>query len=118
DTRGTAGLGAGLEGLGVYGADTSVYTTSGIIFPTSSYVSKSNTYMATTAVQKSIALQLDAKINSFWKQSPIQLSKEGLSSNSALYSQNGFDTHPGLTPSVSTIPGNLSYGSGGGDGSI
>lgn len=118
DIRGTSALGAGLDGLGVFGSDTS--TSTGIFAPT--YTSKSASYMAGTAVQNSVALEIDSKLNSFWASkngAPIQLSKNGISNNSALYSQNGYDTHPSGIPPVSGIPGNLSYGSnGGGFGNI
>lgn len=119
DSRGTAALGAGLEGLGVYGADSATYSPGIPLISSKSYTSKTPSYMAATAVQNSIALQIDAKRNTFYSQAPIQLSKEGLASNSSLYSQNSFDTHPGRTPTLSTIPGKLTYGTnGGGDGSF
>ncbi|KRK64637.1 hypothetical protein FC72_GL002045 [Companilactobacillus tucceti DSM 20183] len=113
DSRGTAALGAGLEGLGVYGADTATYSPGFLLTP-ESYTSKTPSYMATTAVQNSMALEIDAKNNNFHKESPIQLKKEGLASDSSLYSQNSFDTHPGGIPTSSKILGTLSYGTNGG----
>lgn len=118
DSRGTGALGAGLDGMGVYGFDNS---TTGL-FQTIS--AKPTSYLKNTAIQNSVALEFDASRNSFFNTkpgaAPINLSSIGLGGTLLpTYSQNGFDTPLGSKPSSSIgIPGSLSYGSGGGLGHI
>ncbi|MFC6322631.1 hypothetical protein [Companilactobacillus baiquanensis] len=114
DKRGVAALGAGLDGMGVYGFDNSTM----LVF--NSYA-KNISYVAGSAIQNSVALEFDTARNNFFgdNNKPIGLSSLGIPLLGDLYSQNGFDTSLGSKPSSSIgIPGNLTYGTGGGFGSI
>ncbi|WP_125713608.1 hypothetical protein [Companilactobacillus kedongensis] len=113
DNRGVAALGAGYDGMGVYGYDRSAMNTFNSIAENTSYLQK-------TAIQNSVALGFDAEKNNFFKASnaPIKTNTTFLPLTTN-FSQNGFDTQLGTKPPSSVdIPGNIIYGSIGNFGSI
>ena len=120
DSKGIGALGAGLEGLGVYGYDASKL---GIITTTAANPS----YIQKTAIQNSVALEFDTANSSFY--SPNKpINNNGISYPPSLadslklpiyYSLDGYDTQGGkAVPSSVNLPGTLKIGAGGSLGHI
>ncbi|GEO46394.1 cell surface protein [Companilactobacillus paralimentarius] len=126
DPRGYNAMGAGYQGLGVYGYDKA--TTSYYYFTEGSPVVANRDYIASTAVKNSMALEFDSQINdvlSTRDEAPIQLLyKSGDLSNlykgTYYYTLNGYDTKDTANriPIPSTYPSNSSFGASGGYGHI
>ncbi|MFD1417518.1 L-type lectin family protein [Companilactobacillus keshanensis] len=113
DSRGIASLGAGYDGMGVYGYDRSAMNVFNSIAEDTSYLQK-------TAIQNSVALGFDAEKNNLFNASnvPIKVNTTLLPITTN-YSQNGFDTQLGsVPPSSLEIPGKTMYGSVGNYGNI
>lgn len=119
DKRGVQALGAAYDGLGVYGFDNSI---TGV----SDSPTQSISYIASTAIQNSIALEFDTQLNSpdkpdigpiFQKTTTIfGITTPSLNSQN---SQNSLDTATGKNiPADLGLPGSLTYGAGGGYGHI
>lgn len=114
DSNGVAALGAGLEGMGVYGYDASRVNLVAGSAPTQSYIKS-------TAVQNSIALEFDSSLNDFFAKvnGPINNNGTKFPTYKAYYSLNGYDTQYGKTLDSSLgFPSNAKYGAGGTFGHI
>lgn len=103
-------MGAGQEGLGVYGYDKS-------IIKFNSYSLASTTDVAKTAVQNSIALEFDTQLqdNSKNKYPKVMYSMDAVY---PYYSTNSFDTKESGSPIPSGFPDDTSLGAGGSFGHI
>lgn len=121
DDKGIAALGAGLEGLGVYGYDASQFT---IVSGTAA----SQSYIQKTAIQNSIALEFDSDNNSFYTPT-APINNDGLTVppsisqivNGAYFSLDGYDTQLGTSATSLTSSGfsdKVKYGAGGAYGHI
>lgn len=121
DDKGIGALGAGLEGMGVYGYDASQFTSLTGTAASQSYIQK-------TAVQNSIALEFDSGNNSFYTPS-APINNNGLTIppsliqiiNGAYFSLDGYDTQLGTPTSNLTalgFPDTARYGAGGAYGHI
>lgn len=118
DSKGIGALGAGLEGMGVYGYDASNYNALNAVGASQSYIQK-------TAIQNSVALEFDSSLNSFYKNKPINNSgqKFGFFST-GYYSLDGYDTPVGTSTSMTNtianlgLPSNSRYGAKGTYGHI
>lgn len=109
--QGSTEMGAGQEGLGVYGYDKSTNNSGTGVLSTPADVAK-------TAIQNSIALEFDTQKQDAIsaKYPPIMYSKD---SNSVTYnSTSAFDTKLYGTPSPDGFPDDTELGSGGGYGHI
>lgn len=115
DKNGIGALGAGLEGMGVYGYDASGYNFLGGTSATQSYIQK-------TAIQNSIALEFDTALNSFFTPTKPINNNSGVFSFGSVgtyYSLDGYDTPLGSSvPSSLGFSSDAKYGSGGGFGHI
>lgn len=114
DSNGVAALGAGLEGMGVYGYDASRVNLVAGSAPTQSYIKS-------TAVQNSIALEFDSSLNDFFAKvnGPINNNGTKFPTYKAYYSLNGYDTQYGKTLDSSLgFPSTAKYGAGGTFGHI
>ncbi|MQS76274.1 hypothetical protein [Companilactobacillus halodurans] len=116
DDNGVAALGAGLEGLGVYGYDASEVT---LVSGTNAKQS----YIKNTAVQNSVALEFDTEKNNFYDTSnkPINNNGKSFPSLYTYYSLNGYDTQLGTATSNLVnlgFPSDARYGAGGSYGHI
>lgn len=125
DPRGYNAMGAGYQGLGVYGYDKA--TTSYYYFTEGSPTVATPDYIASTAVKNSMALEFDSQINdalSSRDEAPIQLNYEsgvifpGI--GTYYYTLNGYDTKDTANkfPIPSTYPNNSKFGASGGYGHI
>jgi len=118
DPTGIDAIGAGQEGLGLYGFDE--FSKAAL-----SSSSISTDEIAKTAVQNSVAIEFDAQINKFsplgkadgTDNGPVLLVTEGLTKH---YTLNGYDTAGGLYTVPDDYPdrGNTKPGAGGGYGHI
>lgn len=114
DDNGVTALGAGLEGLGVYGYDASRVGLITGYAPTQSYIKS-------TAVQNSIALEFDSSLNNFFAKvnSPINNNGTKFPTYNAYYSLNGYDTQYGKTvPTSLGFSSDAKYGAGGAYGHV
>ncbi|MFC6177374.1 hypothetical protein ACFQAV_11015 [Companilactobacillus huachuanensis] len=115
DSNGVGALGAGLEGMGVYGYDASGYNLFTGSNATQSYIQK-------TAIQNSVALEFDTANNSFYLPTAPINNNSGLFTGSGLgsyFSLDGYDTQLSTLPSSSLGFGSdAKYGAGGGYGHI
>ncbi len=122
DDKGIGALGAGLEGMGVYGYDASQYSlTTG--------VTAKQSYIQQTAVQNSIALEFDTANNSFYTPTaPINnngitfpASLTQILNGTSYFSLDGYDTQLGTSlTNLTTLgfPSTARYGAGGAYGHI
>jgi hypothetical protein len=116
DSNGISALGAGLEGIGVYGYDASRVELIG-------GTGAKQDYIKNTAIQNSVALEFDTDKNNFYNSSNKPLNNNGVSFPSAYryFTLNGFDTQFGTSTSNLTalgFPDTARYGSGGTYGHI
>lgn len=126
DPRSYNAMGAGYQGLGVYGYDKA--TTSYYYLVEGSPIVANPDYIASTAVKNSMALEFDSQINdvlSTRDEAPIELFyKSGDFSNlykgTYYYTLNGYDTKDTANrfPIPSTYPSNSHFGASGGYGHI
>lgn len=112
DSKGVAALGAGLEGLGVYGYDASFYDYIRGTDVQQSYIQKS-------AVQNSVALEFDTDLNNFYSPAdkPINNKVGQFTPTKTFnyYSLNGFDTQDTeAVPSSTGFNSDASLGAKGG----
>lgn len=116
DSHGIGALGAGLEGMGVYGYDASkVKLVSGN--------NATQSYIKNTAIQNSVALEFDTSKNNYYDKSNKPINNNGTSfpNLGTYYSTNGYDTQLGTSTSNLTalgFPATAKYGAGGGFGHI
>ena len=122
DSKGVGALGAGLEGMGVYGYDASQINIFSGYAPDQSYIQK-------TAVQNSIALEFDSANNSFYTPS-APINNNGITfpptiaqinKGTSYYSLDGYDTQLGTPTSNLTklgFPSTSRYGASGNYGHI
>lgn len=121
DARGDKALGAGLQGLGVYGYDKA--TTKGTILGGQSSPKLSDTdYIANTAVQNSMDLEFDTQLNNAIAtnpEAPTLLNSPGYL-GTYLYTLNGYDTSDtaGKLTIPSVYPSGSRFGFGGAYGHI
>jgi hypothetical protein len=113
---GVSALGAGLEGIGVYGYDASRVN---LIAGTDA----DQSYIKNTAIQNSIALEFDTDKNNFYNSNnkPLNNNNVKFPTLYSYYSLNGFDTQFGTSTSNLTalgFPDTARYGSGGTYGHI
>lgn len=116
DSKGIGALGAGLEGMGVYGYDASKMN----LFTGSN---ATQDYIKNTAIQNSVALEFDTSKNNFYDSSNKPVNNNGTSYPNLYvnYSLNGFDTQLGTSTSNLTalgFPSTAKYGAGGSYGHI
>lgn len=117
DSHNTGALGAGLEGMGVYGYDASQYTLISGSPATQSYIKN-------TAIQNSVALEFDSAKNNFYTPGK-PLNNNGTAFNppfgglGTYFSLDGYDTQLGKSvPSTLGFGDDATYGAGGSLGHI
>jgi len=118
DSRKNGALGAGLEGMGVYGYDASKFTGG---FLNSSGEPADKNFILNTAIQNSVALEFDSSLNSFYGLQnaggkPLNNDPKIVFNSTALFGSNyfsldGYDTSVG-TSSSNTIPTDWGFSSG------
>jgi len=140
DDHHASALGAGGEGLGVYGLDQGTANVvnvdlTGLIKPDYSYPSNALRALTSSAIQKSVAIEFDSQIDDATRNSegsnaissvPLQIDnvKHDIfgASNDHVYSLNGFDSPDsssgGTPPTDFPDRYNAKYGAGGGFGHI
>ena len=122
DSHGIGALGAGLEGMGVYGYDASLYNL------IDGYAS-SQSYIQNTAIKNSVALEFDTSKNNFYDKSNKPINNKGINFfptaaqtiTGVYYSLNGYDTQLGTSTSNLTalgFPSTAKYGADGSYGHI
>lgn len=115
DSHGIGALGAGLEGMGVYGYDASKIN----LF---SGTNASQSYIQKTAIQNSVALEFDTASNNFYKaDKPLNNNQVSFPNLNSSYSLGGYDTQLGTSTSNLTalgFPDTAKYGAGGSYGHI
>ncbi|GEO57844.1 hypothetical protein [Companilactobacillus bobalius] len=123
DPRGYNAMGAGYQGLGVYGYDKG--TTSYYYLTESKPTVANPDYIASTAVKNSMALEFDSQKNDAISQhdeSPTQVNfvPGGLRPGTYYYTLSGYDTRDtaNKNPIPSNYPENSQFGAGGGYGHI
>jgi len=95
DDNGINALGAGGEGLGVYGYDVGVgkdmFLTTSYTYLSTNILDRLN-YIVNSSIKNSMALEFDPQLNSNTKDSPTQNSTDNFGANH-YYSLNNFDTY-------------------------